>query len=93
MKYTIEKEGEDVVIVFHNPLHPGVKVTEGFAPRSLIDKVLSGELKIGDEVFPDYKGFGERLQDMNDAGCPMDTKELIRLANIYHTPILLPKTI
>lgn len=91
MKYTIELEGEDVVIVFHNPLHPGVKTTEGYAPRTLIDRVLSGDLTFGDEVFPDYKGFGERLSDMNEAGCPMDRSELIRLSNIYHTPILLLK--
>jgi len=77
----------NVVIVCHNPLHKGVKTTEGFAPRTLIDKLVKGELKIGDEIFPDYKGFGERLQDINDFGIPTSVKDLIDLANKYNTPI------
>jgi len=86
MKYTIEKEGEDAVIVFHNPLHQ-VKVTEGYATQTMNEKIKSGELKFGDEVFPNHKGFVQHLSEMNEMGLPMDTKEMIRLANIYNTPI------
>lgn len=38
-------------------------------------------------IEPDWKGFGERLQDLEDAGAPISMSELIDLAHKYHTPI------
>jgi hypothetical protein len=35
----------------------------------------------------DYKGFCEHYDAMVEVGCPMDRKELVRLAKIYNTPI------
>ena len=36
---------------------------------------------------PDYEGFVRHLDEMVEAGCPIGRKDLIRLAEKYHTPI------
>lgn len=78
------------VIVSHNnshPIHPLVKITKGYATMTLINKLVSGELKEGDEIFPDFKGYVEKLHEMSEKRLPFDTRELIRLANQFNTPI------
>lgn len=35
----------------------------------------------------DYKGFGEHLSEWEDKGIPYGTRDLIRLARLYNTPI------
>ena len=41
---------------------------------------------------PNYKGFGEHLQEVNESGIPTDIKYLTSLAKKYNTPLPNTKT-
>lgn len=36
---------------------------------------------------PDYKGFGEHLQEYSDKGLPIDRKQMVELAEKYNCPL------
>lgn len=88
--FVYDEDGDALNMIDYKGKRAFFKV-EGYAPRMIIDKLVSGELKIGDEIFPDYKGFGEHLEELKDNGLPTDISELINLANKYNTPIPITK--
>lgn len=38
---------------------------------------------------PDYQGWHDYYTEYENAGCPVDNKELMRICKIYHTPFLI----